>query len=560
MKILDAILKHPACLILSVLTLIVALVPNILLCITEEMSCVPVLINILMPVGAYVLFLSLFKRSGWGVIALIPIFALCAFQIVVLSLYGSSIIAVDMFLNVVTTNVSEATELLGNLGAAIVFVVLLYLPVIVYAIVTIVRKKTLGKRLRKIFAITGGALLLLSLGMSVTYKNVKPVYGISRDVFPVNVIHNIKIAVDRTKQVNEYPLTSSDFLYNAKDTHDDSGDIYVLVIGETSRALNWQLGGYQRKTNPHLSMRSNLAFFPRTLSQSNTTHKSVPMLMSHITAQDFDSIRETKSIITAFKEAGYKTTFVSNQAPNHSFTEFFGDEADECYYMPDSLGHHSYDGEMLDHVRKCLCDGNCKQFVVLHSYGSHFKYSERYPADFGSFKPDECREVNREKRNLLINAYDNSIEYTDCWLDTLMDIIEKSGRRGAVVYASDHGEDILDDSRERFLHASPTPTYYQLHVAMLAWVNDKYNSEYPEVLNSLHTNETQMVSSTSSVFNTMLDVAGIATDYLDRNLSVASDTYVPGQVIYLNDRNEGVDITLCGLDVYDFLKLSRTVF
>ncbi len=560
MKIIDSILKHPACLLLSVLAFIVALVPNVMLCVTERMGVVPGILNVIIPLAGYLLFLSIFRRTGWGIIALIPIFALCAFQIVVLSLYGSSIIAVDMFLNVVTTNMSEATELLGNLGAAIAFVVILYLPILGYAIVTIVRKKTLGRRLRKVFCIFGVSLVVVSGFMVLFYGKVNPNYNVIRCVFPLNVMHNIKIAVDRTKEVNNYPVTSGDFTYGACDTHDDKGDVYILVIGETSRAMDWQLGGYKCATNPRLFRQENLTYFPRTLSQSNTTHKSVPMLMSHITADNFDTIKTTKSIITAFKEAGYKTAFISNQAPNHSYTQYFGDEADECIYMTDTLGRHRYDGEMLEQVNCCLKDSCCKQFIVLHSYGSHFKYSERYPTDFGSFKPDECREVNKSMRPLLVNAYDNSIEYTDMWLDSLLSTLNKTGRRAAVVYSSDHGEDILDDDRGRFLHASPTPTYYQLHVAMFTWVSDNFRNEYPDKFENMQNNEHELVSSTSSVFNTMLDLAGIETNYLDKDLSLASSTYKPGEVIYLNDLNEGSDITRCGLDARDFMKLHRLVF
>lgn len=82
-----------------------------------------------------------------------------------------------------------------------------------------------------------------------------------------------------------------------------------MVIGETSRALNWQLYGYERETNPLLSRQTGLIAFPKVLTESNTTHKSVPMLMSGATACNYDSIYHQKGIITAFKEAGFRTAF-----------------------------------------------------------------------------------------------------------------------------------------------------------------------------------------------------------------------------------------------------------
>ena len=49
-----------------------------------------------------------------------------------------------------------------------------------------------------------------------------------------------------------------------------------------------------------------------------------------------------------------------------------------------------------------------------------------------------------------------------------------------MLYTSDHGEDIFDDSRHLFLHASPVPSYYQLHVPFLIWMSDTYREAYPE--------------------------------------------------------------------------------
>ncbi len=548
-RIIDSILRHPACTLLAVWFVFVLMVPNVMLCFTEAMGLSDAFVNIVLPLGFYMILISMFRRTGWAVWAMLPFSVLAAFQVVLIFLYGGSIIAVDMFLNVVTTNMSEACELLRNLGTAIVTVVVLYLPPLVWAAVTLVRRKTLQAGARRCFGRFGIVCFVIGVIGSAVNSAVDRNYSVVQNVFPANVINNIRIAVRRTVSVSKYSETSSAFRFGSRSVHDaDASEVYIMVIGETSRACEWQMGGYERATNPRLSDRDNVTFFSRALSESNTTHKSVPMLMSHVTACNYDSVGYSKSVITAFREAGFKTTFISNQAPNHSYTEFFGREADRCFYMDDTLGRHCYDGEMLPVVGRCLAD-TCdrKQLIVLHSYGSHFKYSERYPSGFGSFKPDECDEVCREQRQSLINAYDNTIEYTDCWLDSLMSMVEKTGRLAAVVYAADHGEDILDDGRERFLHASPTPTYYQLHVAMLTWVSSSYNETYPEKLSVMSSHRDVPVSSTSSLYNTLIDLGGIETRYYVDSLSVASLRYGRPRTLYLNDMNVGVDIMDCGL-------------
>ena len=79
-----------------------------------------------------------------------------------------------------------------------------------------------------------------------------------------------------------------------------------------------------------------------------------------------------------------------------------------------------------------------------------------------------------------------------------------------MLYVSDHGEDIFDDERERFLHASPVPTYYQIHVPMVAWMSSKYKNEYPEMFNAAQSNKDKDISSSASLFNTMMDMAALS--------------------------------------------------
>ena len=63
-----------------------------------------------------------------------PMFILGAFQLVLLYLFGRSIIASDMFLNLFTTNSGEVGELLGKLMPAIIGVCVLYIPTLAIGI------------------------------------------------------------------------------------------------------------------------------------------------------------------------------------------------------------------------------------------------------------------------------------------------------------------------------------------------------------------------------------------------------------------------------------------
>ena len=239
---------------------------------------------------------------------------------------------------------------------------------------------------------------------------------------------------------------------------DSVPEVYVLVIGETSRADNWQLFGYDRSNNPRLSVRDGLLYYPYTLSESNTTHKSVPMLLSNLRADNFgDSVYRVKSIFEVFNEVGVRTLFLSNQAENHSYIDFFSSQADECRRLCDDGALH-HDHELLGQLRQYLdsCSSS-RVFVTMHTYGSHYCYHERYTSDFRRFTPDDATVATARNRADLLNAYDNSILYTDALLDSVIDILDSSGCRSVMLYTSDHGEDIFDATGNAFCMPRPRP-------------------------------------------------------------------------------------------------------
>lgn len=535
--------------ILAVIFPILMIVPNILLDITESMSFMAKLLNIIVPLSVYYLLMSARKNAGVTVLWLIIFMVMNGFQIVVLYLFGESIIAIDMLINCVTTNSSEAGELLKNLVLPMIISAVIYLPCIIWGIYSAVRKLHTSDKFRKLSRKYG--LLALALGIvlsaiTMLTSNFNP----ARQIYPLNVMSNIVTALHRTYQSANYHKTSDSFTYNAVDTH-DAGDeeIYVLVIGETSRAINWELFGYDRPTNPGLSKRSDIITFPRAISQSNTTHKCVPMMLTHTTPLTFDSIMYRKSIIAAFNEVGYNTAVYSNQAKNHSYTQYFSEEADEVKYLE---GDDHFDHNLVTQLRDNLAKGKGKKrFIILHTYGSHFNYNERYPEEMSYFKPDDASQANIRHRPELLNAYDNAIRYTDAVLDDIISTLESTGAKAVMLYTSDHGEDIFDDERGRFLHASPVPTYYQLHVPMLVWTSSAYDAAHPQMRSRLMANKDMYIAPSQSVFHTLLDMSGISTSYYDAAQSIASPDYISPEPMYLNDYNEGQPLEESGLKDHD---------
>ena len=549
---------------LYVYAVVALLLPNIALCYTECLAPWACGVNVLLPLSLYMLFFSVAKRPGkmiWW--AFIFVF-FAAFQLVLLYLFGTGVIAVDMFLNLVTTNPGEAMELLDNLAPAVVGVFVVYLPLLILGGVNIRRDCRLSvsfqQRVRH-WAMQIGAIGLFCLLASYL---VVDGYRMRNQLYPVNVCYNLYLAFERDAASENYREASRDFKFDARSEHSATApEVYVMVVGETARAHNFSLYGYPRNTNPLLSKTPGIKAFPNVTTQSNTTHKSVPMLLSAASAEDFERLFHEKGILAAFKEAGFHTVFISNQLPNHSFIDFLGEQADEHYFLKkeeSAQGSH-YDEDLLQKLDEILPKADAsssahyryrKLFVVLHSYGSHFNYQERYPRSFAYFKPDSKSEAKPENRRDLLNAYDNTIRYTDYILHGIVERLQKwegvqtktdgvyDQPTSAMLYTSDHGENIFDDERSLFLHAAPKASDYELHVPFIIWTSDGFSKQYPDILKALGENRSKQVQSSLSAFHTMLGIGGIQTRYRLDEYSVASDKYHPVKLLYLDDHDEAI--------------------
>lgn len=175
--------------------------------------------------------------------------------------------------------------------------------------------------------------------------------------------------------------------------------------------------------------------------------------------------------------------FRADVGNDRSFIDFFGEEADDWTFIKEHSkeGANTPDEEMLTILNKVLAKNRKRELIVLHCYGSHFNYRERYPRSEAFFRPDDASEAKASNRQQLVNAYDNSIRQTDRLLHDIIAALRKTGAVAAMLYTSDHGENIFDDDRKLFLHASPTPSYYELHVPLIAWVSESYDRLYPGI-------------------------------------------------------------------------------
>ena len=237
------------------------------------------------------------RRSGIMIWLAFPFIFLCAFQIVLLYLFGNSIIATDMFTNVLTTNPGEAGELLGNIYLRDSGVRALP-PLLWFAAREIAHKRYITRTTRMNVGLTGAAIF--SVGLLALW----PAYSVSEEkhvlrdeIFPVNVFYNLGLSGSEFRKTHHFERTSRDFRFEARRTAEAPGrEVVPLHHRRGGAGDDWQLYGYDRETNPELSQVDDLVVFRDVLTQSNTTHKSVPLILSSVNTDEHEELYRRKGL------------------------------------------------------------------------------------------------------------------------------------------------------------------------------------------------------------------------------------------------------------------------
>jgi glucan phosphoethanolaminetransferase (alkaline phosphatase superfamily) len=318
---------------------------------------------------------------------------------------------------------------------------------------------------------------------------------------------------------------SSSFTFKAHQPEkNDKPEIVIMVIGESSRYDRWGINGYQRDTNPLLKQEANLVTLPDVITAVSATRLSVPVIVSRKPAtQSLKDGFSEKSFLTAYKEAGFKTWWLSNQI---SFGQFdtpvsvFAKEADVIQFM--NLGgftnNSNFDQILLEPLRRAIADPSPKKLIVLHTLGNHWNYSQRYPKEFDKWQPsllgvDKPVYTDTRIKPQLNNSYDNSILYTDWFLSQVIGQLKGTQQLTSMLYVADHGQTLYDGSCNLAFHGHNTQ--YEFHVPALVWYSDEYKDRYPEKVRQLIRHRKARLA-TENIFHTLLDLGDI--DYDDERL------------------------------------------
>jgi glucan phosphoethanolaminetransferase (alkaline phosphatase superfamily) len=308
--------------------------------------------------------------------------------------------------------------------------------------------------------------------------------------------------------------------------------VYVLVIGESSRADRWQLYGYDKLTNPRLLGMDNLVVFRDMVTPWSSSRNAVPIIVSRKKALDSADYFSESSISKVFSEAGYETYWMSNQiafGPLESPISAVAYDAQHVSFfnIADYSNPGNFDEDLLPPLQAAIRGSGRDLFIVLHTLGSHENYAYRYPEAFDVFKPSLKRVKNPNiddvrLSNEISNSYDDSVLYTDYVLSKVIETLKNTDAITAMLYASDHGEDLIDAGCSLTAHGSGT--VYNFRIPTLFWYSNQYAEQYPQNVVNARQHSTSRLS-TEDIFESLVDMAQIDFAGHDRSWSVFSPSF-----------------------------------
>lgn len=301
----------------------------------------------------------------------------------------------------------------------------------------------------------------------------------------------------------------------------------VLVVGESVRADNLGVLGYNRDTTPELAKVEGLLAFTNVHSCGTETAVSVPCMFSNMTRKGYSAgaAANREGLLDVLKRAGLDVIWLDNQSGCKGTCARVGytnlNNSPDATYCNDGECH---DEILLRDLPKLLDNLQRDTVLVLHQMGSHGpEYFKRVPAGFDHFQPI-CRSnaLNNCTQEQIVNAYDNTIRYTDHVLARLITMLDNSkGNDTALLYLADHGESLGEYNL--YLHGTPylIAPEQQKHVPLLAWFSEGYRQDFGVDVSCLEASEDRPLSH-DNLFHSMLGLLQVSTDEYHADLDLFS--------------------------------------
>jgi lipid A ethanolaminephosphotransferase len=435
-----------------------------------------------------------------------------------------------MLANVLATNYKEARELVGWGPLVHIFLFgvvpagLLWLP----QLKTRPWRRAIAVRIGWIvaaLALCVASLLLVFAEFASLMRNHRELRNL---LTPGNVVASlIGNAFARSARGNEPRIVvAPDAKVVARAAAAQRPRLFVLVVGETARAQNFSLNGYARPTNPELAKR-NVIDFPQATACGTSTEVSLPCMFSSFgrAHYDEDKILSHETVLQVLARAGVQVLWRDNQSGCKGVCDGLAAEQLDHSAVESLCAEGQCLDEILLHgMDQVLRDRQGNLLVVMHQLGSHGPaYFKRYPALFKRFTPAcESEDLRVCSAGEIVNAYDNSLLYTDYFLGKLIDYLDaaQATHDTAMLYVSDHGESLGEGGL--YLHGMPWAIApdVQTHVPFVMWLSPAFRRDTGVNEACLRAEAAKQPVSHDNLFHSLLGIFDVQSRAYDRGLDL----------------------------------------
>lgn len=456
------------------------------------------LLILMLVLNAFVFYLIFFLSRYVGKFLLVLFFIINAIAVYFINTY-SVIIDESMIGNVLNTKYEEASSFfsLKLIAYIIFFGVLPAIYIIKVKIINVTWKKFLiTTSLTLLFILT----LVFANATNVLWidKNSKTLGGLA---MPWSYSVNLSLFY-----VHQYKKNEKEILLPNATLKDNKKSVVVLVIGESARSQNFSLYGYPKNTNPLLSKTPNVFHFDATSCATYTTAGVKGILEYKNTDELYEILpnylyRNNVEVIWRTSNWGEPPVHIKNYQKRENIIPKC--KGDDC----------NYDEALLNGLKEeILASKKNKILIVLHTSTSHGPtYSKKYPPKFEIFKP-VCNSVELGKcsQTELINAYDNTIVYTDYFLHQVIeDLKQLKEYNSTMIFVSDHGESLGENNL--YMHGLPLSIApkEQYEIPFIVWVSDSSQQLKPN-----------KIVSQNHVFHSVLHFLGIQSPIYNEEMNI----------------------------------------
>jgi len=422
---------------------------------------------------------------------------------------------------VFNTNFAEATNLFSTLQMKVLCWGVIYTLLVIGSLILVF--KTLDKNKSHIWLSIISIAILMCVSLVNPFRSKVPMIDFYKSYWHYHC---------EQRDVAEFYRNRQNLVLDVERTYPKGKNTILIIIGESQNQTHMQLYGYSRSTNPLLSeMKDELIIFKDVCSPAIHTLKCMKQILTFTNYEQPNMYKQEANIIELLRSGGYKTYWLDNQGEDKNGAFAIDTYSPTSYRtMAKQSDVYSATGKPNDSIiigalESILQDTATNKAIFLHLVGSHFEYSTRYEQGFAVF--NDTIGINSPYLHLLsereiktINAYDNAARYNDYIVYTCLEMTRAAGGRIAMLYFSDHGEEVYDYQNycsRSFEKISPA----MCEIPLILWMNEEYR-----LLNELTLDVTRPTC-TDDIIYAIMDLAGIKYALYDSTRSVLSSAYVP---------------------------------